>query len=100
MPAEARRPGDREGDVVFSCFNQDQELDSVDFEHLADAPAPEHVQEKLTNLWVRGSSRPRAEAARYLRGEVHGEPGPEEAHRSVRRLLCCVQRNVQADVEL
>ena len=27
---------------VFSCFNQDQELDRVDFANLARAPAPEH----------------------------------------------------------
>ena len=27
---------------VFSCFNQDQPLDAVDFTNLTDAPAPEH----------------------------------------------------------
>ena len=31
VPADARDPGDRRGDVVFSCFNQDQDLDTVDF---------------------------------------------------------------------
>jgi len=37
---------------VFSCFNQDQKLDEVDFKHLAQRLRQNTVQEKLTNLWV------------------------------------------------
>jgi hypothetical protein len=36
---------------VFSCFNQDQELDCVDWKHLAARLRQNTVQEKLTNLW-------------------------------------------------
>jgi NAD(P)H-flavin reductase len=38
--------------VVFSCFNQDQSLDSVDFESLRSRLGQNGVQEKLTRLWV------------------------------------------------
>ncbi len=38
--------------VVFSCFNQDQSLDSVDFAGLRDRLSQNSVQEKLTKLWV------------------------------------------------
>ena len=37
---------------VFSCFNQDQPLDRVDFAALRDRLAQNGVQEKLTRLWV------------------------------------------------
>ncbi len=37
---------------VFSCFNQDQKLDCVDFPGLADRLAQNGVQEKLTRLWI------------------------------------------------
>jgi len=37
--------------VVYSCFNQDQELDRVDFSHLASRLRQNSVQEKLGNLW-------------------------------------------------
>lgn len=37
---------------VFSCFNQDQELDSVDFEGLASRLKQNSVQEKLTRHWI------------------------------------------------
>jgi hypothetical protein len=37
--------------IIFSCFNQDQELDRVDFPNLR-APAPEHVQEKIDGVVV------------------------------------------------
>ena len=37
---------------VFSCFNQDQKLDCVDFAGLADRLAQNGVQEKLTRLWI------------------------------------------------
>ncbi len=37
---------------VFSCFNQDQPLDHVDFEALNQRLAQNGVQEKLTRLWI------------------------------------------------
>jgi hypothetical protein len=37
---------------VFSCFNQDQPLDQVDFTALAQRLAQNSVQEKLTALWI------------------------------------------------
>ena len=38
--------------VVFSCFNQDQSLDHVDFANLRTRLAQNGVQEKLTKLWI------------------------------------------------
>jgi hypothetical protein len=38
--------------VVFSCFNQDQEMDSVDFPALHRRLTQNGTQEKLTKLWV------------------------------------------------
>ncbi|MBF6649086.1 FAD-dependent oxidoreductase [Methylobacter sp. BlB1] len=37
---------------VYSCYNQDQELDRVDFTHLHERLRQNSVQEKLTNLWL------------------------------------------------
>jgi len=37
---------------VFSCFNQDQHLDSVDFQNLRARLRQNTVLEKLTNLWL------------------------------------------------
>jgi NADPH-dependent glutamate synthase beta subunit-like oxidoreductase/NAD(P)H-flavin reductase len=37
---------------VFSCFNQDQPLDQVDFAALSQRLAQNSVQEKLTALWI------------------------------------------------
>ena len=37
--------------VIFTCFNQDQELDHVDFINLAARLRQNTVQEKLANLW-------------------------------------------------
>jgi NAD(P)H-flavin reductase/NADPH-dependent glutamate synthase beta subunit-like oxidoreductase len=37
---------------VFSCFNQDQPLDLVDFRHLNARLRANTVQEKLANLWL------------------------------------------------
>jgi NADPH-dependent glutamate synthase beta subunit-like oxidoreductase/NAD(P)H-flavin reductase len=37
---------------VFSCFNQDQPLDHVDFQHLNARLRANTVQEKLSNLWL------------------------------------------------
>ena len=38
--------------VVFSCFNQDQALDRVDFAALHERLAQNGVQEKLTSQWI------------------------------------------------
>jgi NADPH-dependent glutamate synthase beta subunit-like oxidoreductase/NAD(P)H-flavin reductase len=38
--------------IVFSCFNQDQPMDHVDFTNLAARLRLNTVQEKLTNLWL------------------------------------------------
>jgi NADPH-dependent glutamate synthase beta subunit-like oxidoreductase/NAD(P)H-flavin reductase len=37
---------------VFSCFNQDQHLDFVDFKNLNDRLRANSIQEKLSNLWL------------------------------------------------
>ncbi len=37
---------------MFSCFNQDQPLDRVDFENLMQRLRANSAQEKLTNLWL------------------------------------------------
>jgi hypothetical protein len=38
--------------VVFSCFNQDQSLDHVDFANLRARLSQNSVQEKLTKQWI------------------------------------------------
>jgi NAD(P)H-flavin reductase len=38
--------------IIFSCFNQDQEMDRVDFLNLAARLRQNTVQEKLANLWL------------------------------------------------
>jgi NADPH-dependent glutamate synthase beta subunit-like oxidoreductase/NAD(P)H-flavin reductase len=38
--------------IIFSCFNQDQEIDRVDFPNLAARLRQNTVQEKLSNLWL------------------------------------------------
>ena len=43
--------------VVFSCFNQDQDLDRVDFANLRARLGQNGVQEKLTRLWIDRSLR-------------------------------------------
>jgi NAD(P)H-flavin reductase len=45
-------PVSGERSVVFSCFNQDQALDRVDFSALHERLAQNGVQEKLTAQWV------------------------------------------------
>jgi hypothetical protein len=42
---------------VFSCFNQDQVLDDVDFPALAARLTQNAVQEKLTARWVADIAR-------------------------------------------
>ena len=37
--------------IIFSCFNQDQEMDCVDFPNLAARLRQNTVQEKLSSLW-------------------------------------------------
>ena len=38
--------------LVFSCFNQDQHLDFVDFKNLNERLRANSIQEKLTNMWL------------------------------------------------
>ena len=38
--------------VVFTCMNQDQELDSVDFAHLRSRLRANSMQEKLSDAWL------------------------------------------------
>jgi hypothetical protein len=54
--------------VVFSCFNQDQPLDHVDWKNLRERLKMNSVLEKLTNSWVdrllrRGRLGPYADVA-------------------------------------
>jgi len=41
-----------EKEIVFSCFNQDQKLDEMDWGNLAARLRQNTVSEKLTNLWL------------------------------------------------
>jgi hypothetical protein len=38
--------------VVFTCFNQDQDLDHVDFDNLRARLRANSLQEKLASLWL------------------------------------------------
>ncbi len=38
--------------IVFSCFNQDQELDAVDFGHLRERLRANSMQERLADAWL------------------------------------------------
>ena len=38
--------------IIFTCFNQDQEMDRVDFSNLAARLRQNTVQEKLSNQWL------------------------------------------------
>jgi NAD(P)H-flavin reductase len=42
----------KEAEIVFSCFNQDQELDRVDFDHLRQRLSQNTAAERLTDLWL------------------------------------------------
>jgi NAD(P)H-flavin reductase len=53
---------------VFSCFNQDQHLDFVDFKNLNDRLKANSVQEKLSNLWLDRAFR--TEEVQAMRGEA------------------------------
>jgi hypothetical protein len=39
-------------EFIFSCYNQDQELDRVDFANLHGRLKQNSVQEKIANLWL------------------------------------------------
>jgi hypothetical protein len=39
-------------EVVFSCFNQDQKLDEVDWANLHDRLRQNTVQEKIADRWL------------------------------------------------
>jgi hypothetical protein len=45
-------PQTGERTVVFSCFNQDQALDRVDFPALHERLTQNSLQEKLTTQWI------------------------------------------------
>ncbi len=38
--------------IIFSCFNQDQEMDRVDFPNLSARLRQNTVQEKMANMWL------------------------------------------------
>jgi NADPH-dependent glutamate synthase beta subunit-like oxidoreductase/NAD(P)H-flavin reductase len=52
-----RDPASGVESVVFSCFDQDQDIDRVDFDNLRARLAQNGVQEKLTRLWIDRSLR-------------------------------------------
>ena len=72
-----RDPQTGEVTYVFSCFNQDQPLDCVDFHALSERLRQNSLQEKLTAQWIaalpagasRGNRRPLGIAPRGLRHE-------------------------------
>jgi NADPH-dependent glutamate synthase beta subunit-like oxidoreductase/NAD(P)H-flavin reductase len=45
-------PATGKEEIVFSCFNQDQKLDEMDWGNLAARLRQNTVSEKLTNLWM------------------------------------------------
>ena len=45
-------PATGEETVVFTCFNQDQALDRVDFACLHERLGQNSVEEKLSALWI------------------------------------------------
>ena len=47
-----RDPVTGETSYVFSCFNQDQPLDNVDFGCLRERLGQNSLQEKLTKMWI------------------------------------------------
>jgi len=48
---------------VFSCFNQDQSLDRVDFPALGERLRQNSVQEKLTAQWIARCAQRAGQAA-------------------------------------
>ena len=59
--------------IIFSCFNQDQEMDRVDFPNLAARLRQNTVQEKLAQPVVR-SPAPRRRAGRAGQPVRTGQP--------------------------
>jgi NAD(P)H-flavin reductase len=57
---------------VFSCFNQDQELDRVDFGALHDRLGQNSLQEKLTAGWIKHCAQLQAGGAAPAGGGVFG----------------------------
>ncbi len=51
-PLTPQASSGEEEKIVFSCFNQDQKLDEMDWRHLAERLRQDTVQEKLANLWL------------------------------------------------
>ena len=49
---EQRDPVTGETRYVFSCFNQDQPLDAVDFQALDQRLRQNSLQERLTTRWI------------------------------------------------
>ena len=45
-------PATGKEEIIFSCFNQDQEMDRVDFPNLAARLRQNTVQEKLASMWL------------------------------------------------
>jgi hypothetical protein len=56
--------------VVFSCFNQDQEMDQVDFPTLHRRLTQNGAQEKLTKLWGRPLPPPPRRAPGWQRSKL------------------------------
>jgi len=48
-----RDPATGKTTYVFSCFNQDQDLDKVDFEGLRDRLGQNSLSEKITTRWIK-----------------------------------------------
>jgi len=48
-----RDPHTGKTSYVFSCFNQDQDLDCVDFAALSERLKQNSLQEKITAQWIR-----------------------------------------------
>lgn len=68
---------------VFSCFNQDQNLDEVDFVNLRARLRQNTVVEKLTNLWLtrllstaQEGELARSEATNRAMKSTHSNPSP------------------------
>jgi hypothetical protein len=60
-----RDPQSGKTSYVFSCFNQDQRLDCVDFHALSERLRQNTLQEKLMTQWLR-HCRPALAAERPL----------------------------------
>jgi len=64
---------------VFSCSNQDQDLDRVDFANLRGRLIQNGVQEKLTKLWIDRSLR-QLELRNSSLGSAPGDSKTTELH--------------------